>query len=635
MADIDKALADLQSAVDRLDDDSDRITPEEMKEMISSTITDTIEDSQKKAEVSTYRTTTEKPKPVTIVDISDNVLSKLSKVMSQFAYVNDQPTEINVEATTVDESFFGKIFRWVKDGMLKIVGWISDLVGWAFEQIISAVTQVGKFIMMKMFASMAISSAGRLTGGGPAGKFRKAAAITGLLAAGSVTALIASGKGDELLSKFAPGWGKVTEGLEGMQKEVEEKLSDPEAFIISNIEDSPADIEPIDPAKMSDTTSKDDLQVDGLAGSAPSPPPGGSSDTDEDEEGESSSPVEVEGTDGIFAQERDNTTGVEVPASTFDPSQALIAPIESDTSEPAILHSPLLPVSDEEVDQSLASGDEDQINNVLYKTGRFKKPEDEDLNELRTSFDKFIEDKQATEPIPASDSPSVIIIPGEEPAETNQSITNITGGSPGMIPPRDTPPTFNVKIPSDGSSPKISSAPSGSSGSSGSSSPPSGSSPSPGPRWPPADVTNAEFPAWLEEQKKSNWNLPAEGVEKTSPSGASVPTLKINLPTSSTGSSSGSISPPPTATSSPSSSISLPTTTGTPSSSATSKAISPPLPPTVNLNPVVQELLIQKKALTTVLSNPPKPPIIYNNVNEIEVENYITSIESVRESIPG
>lgn len=615
MADIDKVLADFQSAVDRLDNDSDRITPEEMKEMISSAITDTIEDSQKKAEVSTYRTTTEKPKPVTIVDISDNVLSKLSKVMSQFAYVNDQPTEIDVEATTVDESFFGKIFRWVKDGMLKIVGWISDLVGWAFEQIISAVTQVGKFIMMKMFASMAVSSAGRLTGGGPAGKFRKAAALTGLLAAGSVTALIASGKGDELLAKFAPGWGKVTEGLEGMQKEVEEKLSDPEAFIISNIEDSPADIEPIDPAKMSDTTSKDDLQVDGLAGEAPPPPPGGSSDTDEDEE---LPPLEAAAADTILEQpdEEDNPPPEETPGVILDSSQTLTAPIESDTSEPAILHSPLLPVSGEEVDQALASGDEDQIDNVLYKSGRFKKPE---------------------EPIPGSDSPSVIIIPGEEPDETNQSITNITGGSPGMIPPRGTPPTFNVEIPSDGSSPKISSSPSGSSGSSGppvSPSPPSGSSPSPGPRWPPATVTNAEFPAWLAEQKKSNWNLPAEGVEKTSSSGASVPILKIDLPTSSTGSSSGSISPPPTATSSPSSPISLPITTGTPSSSATSKAISPPLPPTVNLDPIVQELLTQKRALATVLSTPPKPPIIYNNVNEVYREEYITSIDSVRATAP-
>ena len=232
MAEIDKALNDLRSSIDKLDDD-DNITKDEMKSIISVAVSDSIEASEKKPNVSTYRTTTEKPKPVTIVDISDNVLNKLSAVLPAYAQAADT---LIVQEQEDAESMFGKIFRWVKDGMMGILSWIGELIGWALNMITDAVKKVGRFIMMKLLASIAASSAGRLAGGrGRGGRVLKLLAGAGLLtAAGGLTAAaLDDDMFDKTMSVFAPGWADVETALNDVNQKAGQALSDPEKFIES------------------------------------------------------------------------------------------------------------------------------------------------------------------------------------------------------------------------------------------------------------------------------------------------------------------------------------------------------------------------------------------------------------------
>lgn len=215
---IEKQLDALRQAVESQEKP---VTKKEMQELLESV--------QSEQQASEYRSVTEKPVIVDVMNISDAAAKKLAGMLSQ----DDESQSIEIEQTeqSAPMSMIGKLLKFAKEMFIKVLKLVGDAVGWLLTTITDILGKLTDWVLskIKQAAMIAIAKSASTTGRG----FKKLRLVSAGLKLASVTA---AGIG---LANFLDAGEKVKESLGTVNKAGQSIFSSPESMISSGFGSAP------------------------------------------------------------------------------------------------------------------------------------------------------------------------------------------------------------------------------------------------------------------------------------------------------------------------------------------------------------------------------------------------------------
>lgn len=217
---IDKQLDALINAVK---DQEKPITKEEMKEVLAS--------MQEDQEQSTYRTVSEKPVIVDVMNMSDAAAKKLGSMLSDD---EDDPQTIEVEQTeqAAPMGIIGKILKFAKDMFINVLKLVGKAVGWVISTLTDILGKLTDWVLqkIKLGAMIAIGKSATQMGGG----FRKLRLVsTGFKLAGAVGAGLT-------LANILKGGEEFKQSMGNLNKTADGIFGSPESIITSGTASMPS-----------------------------------------------------------------------------------------------------------------------------------------------------------------------------------------------------------------------------------------------------------------------------------------------------------------------------------------------------------------------------------------------------------